>query len=305
MIGDSTNIDSMYKDYKVLKKPAHYEYDKKGIARWVPDKYRKISAPIEELKAEQRRILKEELSNIPIHDNAYGFIGGKNIFDNASAHLGAESLLEVDLKDFFDTISAKRVFHALKRDGVGERKAQYICKIATRFGFTPQGAPTSPMLTNIVCRPMDNYLSYIADKYGCRYTRYADDITFSGAHETMKEIQPRVIHAIHRFGLTVNGSKIHIIHKTGCMRVTGIIVNKGDELSVSYRKSVQDFKALLHNAEKALLDKTVHTPEEFETRFGSASSLKGYANFISTANQRYKKYYDQVCRIEKLLKEMK
>jgi hypothetical protein len=85
MIGNLKDIDTMYKDHKVLKRPGHYELLPSGRRRWVPPKYRKIQAPCEELKTEQRRILWEELSKIEVRPNAHGFVDGKNIFQCQSA----------------------------------------------------------------------------------------------------------------------------------------------------------------------------------------------------------------------------
>jgi retron-type reverse transcriptase len=224
---------------------------------------------------------------------------------NARAHLGAECILEFDLKDFFDTITAKRVFHALIKNGLSEKQARYITNISTRYGVTPQGAPTSPAISNIVCKPLDRFLHSLCRKKECIYTRYADDITVSGNPEALRELKPLIERYIRRYGFQINEAKTCVAYKgSSPQSVTGILINSGDRLSVSYTKNVQNFRAMLYIIENRIAKGELRTFDELEAQHASINSLKGYANFISTANPRYGKYKEQVNRIEKLLKEM-
>ena len=159
---------------------------------------RRISAPMPRLKHAQRWILDNLLDKVALHDAAHGFRKQRSIVSNARPHVGADIVLNLDLKDFFPTLEYKRIRGAFRGLGYGEAAATifalltsepevdeveldgqtfYVANGARRL---PQGAPTSPAITNIVCRRMDARLASAAAKLGFTYTRYADDLTFSG-----------------------------------------------------------------------------------------------------------------------------
>ncbi|WP_312354665.1 reverse transcriptase domain-containing protein, partial [Aminipila sp.] len=142
---------------------------------------RKISAPCQELKQIQKK-LANLLSCVYVPKMcAYGFLNDKNIVGNASQHINRNIVLNIDLKDFFTQIHFGRIRGMLMKEpyAIGEEAATTIAQIACLNGVLPQGAPSSPILTNMICAPMDNNLMRLAKKTGCTYTRYADDITFS------------------------------------------------------------------------------------------------------------------------------
>ncbi len=123
-------------------------------------------------------------------DYVTGFVPGKSVVDNAERHIGRNYVFNIDLQDFFPSISKSRVWATLKRspfnfnDTVANAIAGLCCTEMDINGETkrvlPQGSPCSPILTNIVCRIMDIRLHKLARQYKLRYSRYADDITFSG-----------------------------------------------------------------------------------------------------------------------------
>src|SRR5262245_6912154 len=158
---------------------------------------RPIWAPKKRLKAAQRWILHNIVERLPVHGAAQGFLVGRSILSNAAVHVNSKILLKMDIKEFFPTITLKRVKGVFRRagyrDGISTILA-LLCteaprEIVTVEGQTyyvslgprclPQGAPTSPALTNALCLRLDRRLAGLAAKYGWRYTRYADDLTFS------------------------------------------------------------------------------------------------------------------------------
>ena len=144
-------------------------------------KLRKISAPRMEWKNVQRK-LADVLSCVYAPKVcAYGFVPGKSIVGNAMQHTKRNLVLNIDLKDFFTQIHFGRIRGMLMRPpySIGKEAATTIAQIACVNGVLPQGSPCSPILTNMVCVPLDNSMMKLAKATDCVYTRYADDITLS------------------------------------------------------------------------------------------------------------------------------
>lgn len=114
------------------------------------------------------------------HPAAHGYVRGRSILTNASSHLGASWLVRADIKDFFPSISADRVQRMFAGFGIAEVPAAMLAKFATLDGRLPLGFASSPVIANAVCIPLDQQLAALAESRGCTFTRYADDLTFSG-----------------------------------------------------------------------------------------------------------------------------
>ena len=160
---------------------------------------RQISAPLPHLKQAQHWILENILNLVPTHEAVHGFKLGTSILSNAQPHIGADCIINIDLKDFFPSINYPRIKGIYRHLGYSEQVATILALLSTEAlvdvsvvdGNTwfvqrgnrvlPQGAPTSPMLTNILCRRLDKRMKTIASAYQLTYTRYADDMTFSSA----------------------------------------------------------------------------------------------------------------------------
>ena len=151
---------------------------------------RRIHAPRHELKVLQRRILDQILARIPTHDACHGFVTGRSAVTNAAVHRDAHVVLKLDLADFFPTIHYRRVTGLFEYYGYCPEVAGRLAALCTHRplladgtvawpGVLPQGASTSPALANVVCRRLDARLTHLAHKVSARYTRYADDLTFS------------------------------------------------------------------------------------------------------------------------------
>src|SRR5262249_40257734 len=164
---------------------------------------REICAPKSQLRWVQRQILDKVLAKVPAHDAAHGFVTGRSTVSNAEPHKGADLLVKFDLTDFFPTLHYYRVVGLFARLGYAVGDARFraddearevaptlarLCCYATdpaKWGKAqlPQGAPTSPAISNLVCRRLDARLAGLAGKSGAVYTRYADDLTFSFRQE--------------------------------------------------------------------------------------------------------------------------
>lgn len=140
---------------------------------------RLINAPTDKLKALQRRVLRRLLNPLAPHPAATGFVRGRSIVDNARPHVGQGVVINLDLQDFFPSLTAARVEALFRALGWDSEAARILTAICTLDGVLPQGAPTSPALSNLACLKLDARLAALARRYGGAYTRYADDITLS------------------------------------------------------------------------------------------------------------------------------
>lgn len=194
---------------------------------------RTISMPNKELLIIQKRIQEKILNNIKIHENAYGFVKSKSIKENAQRHLNKEMILNLDLKDFFPSIHRGRIFYIFKNICNYDSKTAFcLTNLTTYNNSIPQGAPTSPTLSNIVAFMLDIRLSKLADNFNINYTRYADDITFSGeANNINNSLLKIVTNIITECGFNVNEGKTRFASYSGRQEVTGLIVNN-NEISV-------------------------------------------------------------------------
>lgn len=191
---------------------------------------REILAPSQELSYVQKYICTEILNKVRISDACYGFVSGKNIIDNAKKHLNSEMILNIDLKDFFPSISSDRVYYIFnKLCGYDKTLSFCLTKLVTYRNMVPQGACTSPIISNIVLYMLDIRLLKLAEKNNINYTRYADDITFSG---TKNQINHRFYSLVRKIvedeGFKINDKKVHFSSESQRQEVTGLIINNGN-----------------------------------------------------------------------------
>lgn len=206
-----------------------------------------IQAPGRRTK-EMQYVMKRALESIyePL-GCVYGFVEGRGVADNARRHLDCRFVLNMDLKDFFPTISKGMVVRALccKPFGLTREVARKIASICCRWDeerqadVLPQGAPTSPILSNMVCYHMDVRLMGMAQHFGATYTRYADDMTFSSNHYLMGRKNPlgkQVQMIIEEEGFAVNFKKVRLQSNDSHQEVTGLTVSRKANVSKEYVK---------------------------------------------------------------------
>lgn len=199
---------------------------------------RVIDVPSERLKDIQRWILNNILVNYKLNDYCYGFRKGKSIYDNALQHVSKPCVLNFDIKNFFPSISRDDVFYVFYNKGYTKKVAYYLSKLVTKDDVLPQGAPTSPMLSNIVALKLDKRLQLLSKKYYASYSRYADDITFSGA-ENIVNLIPIVKKIVEEEGFCLNEEKTRYAYTYQRQEVTGLIVNKKVSIPNEYIKELK------------------------------------------------------------------
>ncbi len=267
---------------------------------------RTITAPKRDLKAAQRWVLRNVAERLPVHGAAHGFLAARSIVTNARVHAGAHVLLKVDVKDFFPTVTWRRVKGLYRKAGYPEQVATLLALLATEApreavqfrGKTlyvasgeralPQGAPTSPAITNAICLRMDRRLSGLARVFGFRYTRYADDLTFSwrpspdapeGTHpKAPVGAMLRGIGQILRAeGFALHPTKTEVLRRGNRQEVTGLVVNEAPD-GVAEARVPREVRRRLRAA--------IHNRERGKAREGETlAQLQGLAAFVHMTDE--------------------
>lgn len=215
--------------------------------------YREITAP----KGGLRGILNALNILLQTYDEptpwAYGFVCGRSVVNNARPHVGKRYILNLDLKDFFPTITRQQVADCLTAEpfGFSSLAAKLISGLATvrtknNEEVLAQGFATSPTLSNFICREMDKEIASIAAAQGITFTRYADDLTFSSDADILRpqgELVQQVKTIVERYGFRLNEEKTHLQRRGRRQEVTGLMVT--EKVNVS-RRYVREIRSLLY-----------------------------------------------------------
>jgi RNA-directed DNA polymerase len=217
---------------------------------------RVIEEPSPLLKFVQRRILRRILEQTDLPDCVHGFVRGHSIASAAAPHVGKEVVVCCDIQNFFPTITVQRVWGVFRSLIVNPRVSNLLATLCTYKGRLPQGAPTSPMLGNLVLRRLDRRLAGLAKARGLTYTRYADDMIFSGGPDT-----PKILRAVRAYvaeeGFTLNEKKTRILRRGRRQEVCGLVVNERVGVPRKWRRRV---RAEVHKLATANDGKSVSLP---------------------------------------------
>ncbi|WHO74875.1 reverse transcriptase domain-containing protein [Rhizobium sp. BT03] len=262
-------------------------------------KSRVINAPDDRLKMLQRYIADLLDQMYSPRDPVHGFVIDRSVRTNASSHLRSKFSINLDIENFFGSISENRIAGLLKALGVDSGAADIVARICCNRGHLPQGAPSSPVLSNMICFRLDKELQLIAKKAHCIYTRYADDITFSSYQPLSplfegivppagnfdpEMLMPRLKAAFVNNGFKLNASKVHYADRYSRRIVTGLKINEG--LNVD-RRFVRDVRSALYSVEK---DGLAAAQKTFVDDYGGTcpidSYLKGKIAWIGSVKGR-------------------
>ncbi len=248
--------------------------------------YRAITAPDNYLKIIQRRILEKILYQHEVHSCCHGFRPGCSIASNAQPHVGRNICINMDLKDFFPTITANRVYGLFCSFGYDSWTASFLTRLTTYNGCLPQGAPTSPAISNLVCRRLDRRLAKLAGKAGANYSRYADDLTFSSDREICRLI-PLIVDIIKSEGFEPAKDKLRITRKGNRQEVTGLVVNEKVAVPRHVRRRL---RAVMHNLQNG---KEIY----WNGNKMSLDSLKGHLSYLKSIHPQLGKAYLELLKI--------
>lgn len=200
---------------------------------------REITAPYPSLKYVQTWINEKVLSKVPLHGCAHGFVDRRSILTNVEPHLGKPCLLKIDLKDFFPSITINMVIQVFKSLGYTPDVSFYLASMCCYEGVLPQGSPASPAISNIVAKHLDRRLYRLGKRFGYTYTRYADDIAFSGEEIPVAFIK-YVKDIVTDCGFAINEKKVRLYGKNGNKILTGISVASGKpRIPRDYRRNLE------------------------------------------------------------------
>lgn len=244
-----------------------------------------IYAPNACLKSIQWWILDNILTQKYISNNIFGFVPKRNAVQNAKYHLGARHLLNVDIKDFFPSITLDQASNVFSDFGYDTDVSDTLAKICCRKGAVPQGAPTSPAIGNYVLGELDKKLTCMSNDRNIKYSRYADDLTFSSREWIDNEFLMKVEALVNAQGFQLNSSKTRFSGLGNQMEVTGVVINEKIQPPRKWRKRV---RAKLNRLESS----TRITRSDLSFLFG----IKGISNQFSSSVQM-KKILDSVDKI--------
>lgn len=230
--------------FRRMALPAGTRFDDLYSTHEIPKKtggMRTICVPTASLKRLQSRLLRCALDKVPLHDAAHGFRPGRSILSNAIVHTGRPVVANVDIKAFFQSTRFELVLRACRRIDAGRISypaARLMAELCCFEGSLPTGAPTSPAIGNIVLLRADRSIATAATRNGISYTRYADDLTFSGGDNT-KQLLPFVSRVLHDLGYQLDRGKTQLYRSGRRQLVTGLVVNRQANLPREVRRRLR------------------------------------------------------------------
>lgn len=220
----SNKVEKNYKVYKIKKRNG---------------KYRTIYEPNGTLKHIQRQILNNILNNKAISKYATAYHKNISLRDNALPHVNKKIILKLDIKNFFDNIKFIDVYNCcFPIEYFPKSVGMILTYLCTYNEHIPQGAPTSAYISNLIMKDFDDEIGNWCEENNISYTRYSDDMTFSGEFNPQTIIS-KVRKMLYKLDLELNNEKIHVISNSNCQSVTGIVVNEKTQTNIKYRSKIR------------------------------------------------------------------
>lgn len=271
-------VESFYSSFDILKK--------NGGTRTIKAPSKELKSIQKKLASELERYQQDIWASRNIKPNmSHGFQKKKSIVTNAKIHRNKKYVLNIDLEDFFDSFHFGRVsgFFQKNRDfALPIEVATALAQLTCFEGCLPQGAPTSPIITNLICQILDNRLLKIAKRYRLDYTRYADDLTFSTNDKTFVERKDAFLHAVQKevenAGFKINENKTRLLYKDSQQKVTGLVVNEKVNVAQEYYRKTKSMAHSLYKSGEFTIDGQAGTLQQLEGRFSFINQLTWYNN---------------------------
>ncbi len=281
--------DSYYRNFRVKKKNGTYRY---------------INEPLNQLFTIQKEFSHFFLINRANNYHSHGFELNKSIITNADKHTNKKIVLNIDLEDFFSNISTPRISKLLlDKFNVSELEAIKIANLLTYKNSLPQGSPSSPILSNLICEQLDDELDKYCKQFNITYTRYADDMSFSFNFNKLPIIQVKnIILIIEQNNFKINKKKYRYYYRNARQLVTGLVVNEKINVKREYYKRL---RAILHNwSAKGL----VYAQDKFIEKYGENKNfiltVEGWVNFLGQVKGNNNPQFLTIkSQLDKLLQE--
>lgn len=282
----SRRVENLYQSFEIPKKNGEM---------------RCISAPQEPLKHVQRLLAKrlmavQEANYLKSNAIVHGFTPKRGIITNGKSHRNKRFVLNIDLEDFFDSFHFGRVKGYFQKNQffmLPEEVAACIANIACYNGKLPQGAPSSPVITNLICAILDRRLAAIAKKFRLTYTRYADDLTFSTNSkvflEKKDELLSEIYAVIEKSGFKVNHYKTRISYRDSRQEVTGLVVNNKISVKREYYKKTRSMLDHLYRGIPVEHNGVELTQQQIEGRLAFINQIDWYNNIQENKKKTHPK----------------
>lgn len=276
-------VENLYKSFEIPKKNGEM---------------RCLNAPLEPLKHVQRILAQklmviQEKNYLKSNEIVHGFTRHRGIITNSKNHRNKRYVLNLDLEDFFDSFHFGRVkgyFQKNRNFMLPEDVAACIANLACYNGKLPQGAPSSPVITNLICCILDRRLAAIAKKYRMTYTRYADDLTFSTNSKLFlndkDKLLSEVYAVIQKSGFTVNQSKTRVSFRDSRQEVTGLVVNQSIGIKREFYKETRSMLDHLYRGLPVEHNGVEVSQKQIEGRLAFINQIDKYNNVLNNKNKR-------------------
>lgn len=266
----SNNIEKYYRKFEIKKRNG---------------KKRNILSPYKELKCIQHNILNVLYEKKPsIYAKAY--IKNIHLIDNVKIHKSHNYILKLDISNFFENISYVDIYNIFREYGFSDRICGLLAHLTTYNDYLPQGAPTSPYLSNLVLRNFDYKVGNWCKQRNINYTRYSDDMTFS-MNEYNKDIIRFIRENLYKYNLELNNEKIHLINNSRKQKITGIVVNEKLQVDIKYRKKIRQE---IYYIKKYGLDEHLKVIDEEKDYY--LNSLYGRIMFVLSIDKKNKEFIE-------------
>lgn len=219
-INDNKKLNLLY---AISNNSEKYYYKKEILKR--DGTKRVLLVPNKTLKIIQKNILNHVLKGLSVSEYAMAYVKGKNIKDNVYEHVNKKTILKLDIKDFFDNITFLHIYNALPNYLFPPALKVLLIKLCTYKDYLPQGAPTSPYLSNLVMKKFDDYMGQYCLNKNISYSRYSDDLTFSGSFDVNKMIR-KVDAFLNEMGFSLNTKKQRYLEKIKNKLLQGLLLIK-------------------------------------------------------------------------------
>lgn len=265
----SNNVENNYQVFKIKKRNG---------------KLRTIYAPTYNLKKIQKKILKNILEKIPVSKYAKAYTPGISLKENSLMHVDKKIVLKLDIKDFFPSITFTEVLNCcFSPKYYPDSIAVLLSNLCTYYDYLPQGAPTSSYISNVVMREFDEIVGNFCEERNISYSRYSDDLTFSGDFD-YKEMIKFIDKELQKRGFLLNKKKTVIVSQKTRQVVTGIVVNKKAQIEKNYRRKIR--QELYYIKKYGIDEHIIKTKVEDKDKY--LASFKGRINYCLQVNPQDK-----------------
>ena len=259
--------------------------------------WRTLYIPDSLLKYVQKQILHRVLARLPVSYCASAYKKDCSLKENAAPHTGKSIVLKLDILDFFGNITYISVYqHAFPGELFPPPVRTLLAHLCCYRDFLPQGAPTSPYISNLVLFPFDRYMERWCKNQNITYTRYCDDLTFSGSFEPEAVIR-KVSSFLLRMGFEINPKKMKICPQGQRQIITGIVVNEKTQVPKTYRRNLR--QEIYYIEKFGLSEHLAHihldlTPEKY------LEHLKGKLRYVLQINPQDREFQEALARLNRI-----